>query len=368
MYVIVRLDCDIGSSEYLMVFDDDYQASNSSVKGVGVAHGWTIGGDEVDIDLGTIRNQAEKYAPGELVHYDISNGTTGEYVLSKPNANRNSLRYSDGAQAFGEPGTANEKTGEGVYNVAQYVKTNSNSNSAFEIHPSNSLIPLERYKGTDITSAEHTAAGGAIFASEKDANGKPDPAKPHTWNYRSTTYKDTGVKFIYVSFSPVTGEVDYISVRNGVQNDKNEELTYQNTIWNNTATHNVVDTARTWDISPAEAYVNDKGHVEAVVIKSEPVVADLSNVVIVGEYVGTEIGRSTGAEETTPTNAHAREYWQGPNFSEKKTGYFKNQHNVGDIVVIRSTTNDVMDCKMFNGGTYSNRNPDVFKAAGIEAL
>ena len=84
------------------------------------------------------------------------------------------------------------------------------------------------------------------------------------------------MKFIYVSFSPVTGEVDYISVRNGVQNVKNEELTYQNTIWNNTATHNVVDTARTWVISPAEAYVNDKGHVEAVVIKSEPTVADLS--------------------------------------------------------------------------------------------
>nr|WP_325239448.1 hypothetical protein [uncultured Oscillibacter sp.] len=361
---------EIGNSDAWMVVGDYYQATNSSGKVVWFAHGWTIGGEEVDIDLGTIRNQAEKYAPGELVHYDISNGTTGEYVLSKPNANRNSLRYSDGAQAFGEPGTANEKTGEGVYNVAQYVKTNSNSNSAFEIHPSNSLIPLERYKGTDITSAEHTAAGGAIFASEKDANGKPDPAKPHTWNYRSTTYKDTGVKFIYVSFSPVTGEVDYISVRNGVQNVKNEELTYQNTIWNNTATHNVVDTARTWVISPAEAYVNDKGHVEAVVIKSEPTVADLSNVVIVGKVVGTEVGKNTGAEEVSAlTNVRTREYWQGPDFSEKKTGSFKNQHNTGDVLVIRSTdTNGVMDCKTFNSGVYGNRNPDVIWAKDIVKL
>ena len=240
----------------------------------------------------------------------------------------------------------------------------------YEIHSANSLIPLEDYTNYKKPTTPYQAVGGAIFANESDPDRTitTDDAKAHVWDYQSTTYKDDGVKFIYVNFDGTTGEVDYISVRKDAQNVENDELKAQNLRWSNVATNITAPNNIKWVVSPAEAYVNDEGNVEAVVIKSEPTVADLSNVVIVGEYVGSEIGRSTGAEETTPTNAHAREYWQGPNFSEKKTGYFKNQHNVGDIVVIRATTNDVMDCKMFNGGLYSDRNPDVLKAAGITAL
>ena len=369
---------EIGNSDAWMIVGDYYQATNTNGKVVWFAHGWTIGGEEVDLDLGTIRQEAEVYAPGELVHYRLANSGTGEYDLEKPNNTGFSSWYNnDGDQVVERRLTkkvngVDQYSGEGIYNVAQYVLSN-NASTPYEIHAANSLIPLEDYTNYLNPTTAHKAVGGGIYWDERIANPAgngtiPDPANLHEWNYRSTTYKDDGVKFIYVNFDAVTGEVDYISVRKDAQNVENAELAHQNTLWSNVATNINSPSQIKWVVSPAEAYVNDEGNVEAVVIKSEPVVADLSNVVIVGEYVGTEIGRSTGAEETTPTNAHAREYWQGPNFSEKKTGYFKNQHNVGDIVVIRSTTNDVMDCKMFNGGTYSNRNPDVFKAAGIEAL
>ena len=365
---------EIGNSDAWMVVGDYYQATNSSGKVVWFAHGWTIGGEEIDIDLGTIRHEAEIYAPGELVHYQLANGGTGEYELEKPRYDKTKWWYSHANYETERrlektiDGVPNRATGEGIYNVAQFVKNNG-VDSRYAIHAANSLIPLEDYDNYKTAgTAFYSATGGAIYATEDTDD--PTATKPeHTWNYRSTTYKNDGVKFIYVNFDGTTGEVDYISVRSDAQNVENAELAVQNTIWKNAATNtNSRDSALDWVISPAEAYVNDEGNVEAVVIKSEPTVADLSNVVIVGEYVGTEIGRTTGAEETTPTNAHAREYWQGPDFSEKKTGYFKNQHNVGDIVVIRATKDNVMDCTMFNGGSYSDRNPDVFKAAGLEAL
>ena len=74
---------EIGNSDAWMIVGDYYQATNTSGKVVWFAHGWTIGGEEVDVDLGTIRGEAEKYAPGELVHYVLANGGTGEYALEK---------------------------------------------------------------------------------------------------------------------------------------------------------------------------------------------------------------------------------------------------------------------------------------------
>ena len=357
---------EIGNSDAWMIVGDYYQATNTSGKVVWFAHGWTIGGEEVDVDLGTIRGEAEKYAPGELVHYVLANGGTGEYALEKPNNTGSSSWYShDGAQITERRLTKkvdnkDEYSGEGIYNVAQFVKNNG-IDTKYKIHPANSLIPLEDYTNYVNPTTAAKATGGKIYADEADNS--------HEWNYRSTTYKDDGVKFIYVNFDPITGNVDYVSVRKDAQTVENKELASYNSAWKNAAT-NVNANTMNWVVSPAEAYVNKDGNVAAVVIKNEPAAADLSNVVIVGEYVGTETGKNVGAENASAIgNTSQREYRQGPNFDEVKTGTFKNGHNVGDIVVIRSTDeNGVMDCKMFNGGVYADRNPDVLTAKGITKL
>ena len=341
--------------------------------------GWTLGGEQVELDLGTIRNEAERYAPGELVHYILADGGTGEYVLEKPNykdtttgANQKSFWYSHSQdtndnQWFSERALTKvvknqtEFSGEGIYNVAQYVKGSDGESKPYTIHPANSLIPLEDYYNYNQLTKDGSAVGGAIFSDENAAN-------PHEWDYTHVTYKDKGVKFIYVSIAPGTGNVDYISVRSDAQSVSNEELAGQNTAWNNVATHGAIEGDRDWVISPAEAYVNEDGNVEAVVIKAEPAVADLSNVVIITKVDGVAYGKNTGADEVSVSNANRYEYVQGPNFNETKTGTFKHDHKVGDILVIRNTVDEVMDCKTINDGVYDNRNPDAFKAVGVTAL
>ena len=56
---------DVGNSNSWIVVGDYYQAAGASGRVNWFVHGWTIKGDEVDLELGTIRGAAEKYAPGD---------------------------------------------------------------------------------------------------------------------------------------------------------------------------------------------------------------------------------------------------------------------------------------------------------------
>ena len=348
---------EIGNSDDWMIVGDYYQATNSSGKVVWFAHGWTIGGDEVDVDLGTIRGEAEKYAPGELVQYKIASGGNGEYELRKPSYTGASVKKNYYKTVEPEdaviPTEAIEEVSldkhEGVYSVAQkFIYTNSGL-QPYSIRKVNAQIPVDRYNVAEDGSSE-----AGIVVTPANENPTFD------WKYTNLYYESP--TFVYVGFDSVTGEVETITFVDGKQDVDNGDLTASNTYWRNVGTNddNFVATA-------AEAYVNDEGKVTTVVIKNDSHEADLSNIRIITKYKGSN--NYVGAEGDVELSGkyYEREYVFGPDFKEETTGTFDKNYRVGDILT-GTEKNGVFYGKKFHGSSYSNKSLDGFYVKGIKTV
>nr|WP_325214492.1 hypothetical protein [uncultured Oscillibacter sp.] len=381
---------DVGSTDAWIVVGDYYQAANANGRVGWFVHGWTIKGDEVDLDLGTIRGAAEKYAPGELVQYRVAEEGNGEYELRKPNfEGRAALK--NGELGWKEPslkdgylkdGKTDKYTGEGVYNVAQYAKQNG-TDIKYDIKSVNTLIPLEFYdttlnagknKGTvtgdhydyslnNKDNRTYTALTGASAASNPAYNGTAgDDHGYDTWTYRAAPYD--GVKFIYVGFDPANGEVDTISFLSGVQNVPHDELRQINYFWRNVGTND-----DSYVASPAEAYVDKNGKVKAVVIKSDSAEASLKDLIVITDNKGTNTSTKGGAEAPTSGTYYTRQYVSGEDgFKTEKTGYFDRMLSVGTVVTGRLQSDGIFKTRTFHADEYTNRNPDALYVRGIAPL
>ena len=388
---------DVGSSNNWIIVGDYYQAAGANSRVSWFVHGWTIKGDEVDLELGTIRGAAEKYAPGELVKYQVAEEGNGEYELVKPmfstdaasNANYPNGRRvlkNGGVSSWVEPlgGKDNgEQTGEGIYNVAQYA-LQGGSTKKYNISSKNTLLPLEFYdtipsrrtegelkaagehkKYSDASDLVSVASAGDIAATDTtEFYGKWEgsTANYNTWTYRPATYD--GVKFIFVGFDSTNGEVDTINVLDGVQNVDYDELIQINRWWKNVGTNNEEFVA-----SPAEAYVDKNGKVKAVVIKSDSAEANLKDLMIITDNRGANTSTKGGAEAPTSGTYYTRQYVSGEDgFKEEKTGYFDRMLSVGTVITGRLDSNNVFKTRTFHANEYTNRNPDGFYAKGILPL
>ncbi len=361
---------EIGNSDAWMIVGDYYQATNANLSGkVGwYVHGWTIGGDEVDLDLGTIRGDAERYAPGELVHYYIAEDGNGEYALEKPNYNGEN-HYKTGATAKDTV----KKNGEGIYEVSQYTFDSADSSKAkqYQINKRNGALALENYKTdnsnppyeytlTKTTPTVEAAPAPAVPVKRENKTGKVDVA--HDFKYSNLLYD--GVKFIFVNFDGANGEVETIDFKDGVQNVDYQDLVRYNTTWRNVGTN--IDS---FVVSAAEAYVNNKGLVKAVVIKADSSEADLSKIAVITDTPGDK-NLQTGAEGDRVNGlSYAKQYVTGPNFSiaDEKTGYFDKDYAIGTILVISEKENIIVG-KYFHSTYYNNGNPDAVYVEGIKTL
>ena len=383
---------DVGNSNSWIIVGDYYQATLSSGRVGWFVHGWTIKGDEVDLELGTIRGAAEKYAPGELVKYDVASGGNGEYELTKPLFTDN--KYTGGKRVLkngelspwtepqgGKDGT--KQTGEGIYNIAQFAVQNKASQE-FEIKSNNALLPLEFYNTEDSAATSEANATGGHFNYKKataspdvpvgtnsgecglvsrgDAGFYGDKDRFNTWTYRAAPYD--GVKFIFVGFDATNGEVEVVNVLDGVQSVAHSELTHINRWWKNVGTNDDSFVA-----SPAEAYVDKDGKVKAVVIKSDSAEANLKDLMIITDNKGANTSTKGGAEAPTSGTYYTRQYVSGEDgFKEEKTGYFDKALLVGDVVTGTLQSSGVIRAKSFHARTYTDRNPDGIYVRGIKPL
>ena len=393
---------DVGNAGEWMIVADYWQGTNDAGKVVWYVHGYTIGGDEVDLDLGTIRGAAEKYAPGELVRCQINTASGGEYILTKPNNLGssvkkagmynlpNAVKTTDGqythpwdavtatSNSFAENPRANgddiDKNWEGVYRVALgYGDDASNPGQAddYNIRKSSQYLLLDGY-GVKANGSNENAPGhtNRRFSSpERQLVNVGDtvnsPVYGYTWDYQDVDYA-SGVKFVYVSFDS-TGEVESIYFADGKQDVDNVELRAYNSDWRNVGTNNDDFVATT-----AEAYVNEDGNVETVVIKTDSADADLSGIRVITKNTGSNnYVKSVGADATESELLKGkwteREYVQGPDFKENKTGIFDKEYDVGDIL-IGSERNGIFYAREFHGDSYRGNSLDGLYIKGISKV
>ena len=402
---------DVGASDEWIVVGDYYQGTLTNGRVGWYVHGWTIKGDEVDLELGSIRGAAEKYAPGDLVKYQVANNGDGEYELVKP-------MYQEGLATTGPKGLTNGRrilkngdtsawtedqggtktikgvkyqTGEGIYNIAQFANKGGVAEQ-YEIETRNTLLPLEFYN-TEVPKTETpvdtvanpadpavhydylhatitpdvpvgTGAGdcGVLDGTETESNWYNKHGYTNKWNYLTAPYDS--VKFIYVGFDSSNGNVEVINFLDGVQNVKYEELRQINRWWKNVGTND-----GNWVASPAEAYVDDDGKVKAVVIKSDSAEANLKDLMIITDNRGTHTYTKSGAEAPASGTYNTYQYVSGEdNFKEEKTGYFDSKLSVGDVVIGTLQSNGIIRAKAFHATDYTNRNPDGLYVKGIEPL
>ncbi len=391
---------DVGNAGEWMIVADYWQGTNDAGKVVWYVHGYTIGGDEVDLDLGTIRGAAEKYAPGELVRCQINTASGGgEYILTKPNNLGssvkkagmynlpNAVKTTDSqythpwdavtatSNSFAENPRANgddiDKNWEGVYRVALGYGSDAPQANDYNIRKSSQYLLLDGY-GVKANGSNENAPGhtNRRFSSpERQLVNLGDtvnsPVYGYTWDYQDVDYA-SGVKFVYVSFDS-TGEVESIYFADGKQDVDNVELRAYNSDWRNVGTNNDDFVATT-----AEAYVNEDGNVETVVIKTDSADADLSGIRVITKNTGSNnYVKSVGADATESELLKGkwteREYVQGPDFKENKTGIFDKEYDVGDIL-IGSERNGIFYAREFHGDSYRGNSLDGLYIKGISKV
>nr|WP_325231391.1 S-layer homology domain-containing protein [uncultured Oscillibacter sp.] len=391
---------DVGNAGEWMIVADYWQGTNDAGKVVWYVHGYTIGGDEVDLDLGTIRGAAEKYAPGELVRCQINTASGGgEYILTKPNNLGssvkkagmynlpNAVKTTDGqythpwdavtatSNSFKENPRATgddvDKNWEGVYRVALGYGSDAAQANDYNIRKSSQYLLLDGY-GVKANGSNENAPGhtNRRFSSpERQLVNVGDtvnsPVYGYTWDYQDVDYA-SGVKFVYVSFDS-TGEVESIYFADGKQDVDNVELRAYNSDWRNVGTNNDDFVATT-----AEAYVNEDGNVETVVIKTDSADADLSGIRVITKNTGSNnYVKSVGADATESELLKGkwteREYVQGPDFKENKTGIFDKEYDVGDIL-IGSERNGIFYAREFHGDSYRGNSLDGLYIKGISKV
>jgi len=238
---------DVGSTNDFMVIGNFYQALSGN-KVCTFVHGWDIGGNELDLNLGSsvkVNNHNGTQAVyghviGELVKY-TSDGATGDADYR--------LVHNDVYDVY-----------TNLKNTNAEQKKVADSEANFEIKASNLLVPL----------ADKDTTGATIDGTYRTAVTTYKNVDYH--NY----YFDKSVKFIYVTLSDDGDEIDSIEFKNGAQNVTQKELTAAIMGW------------------AAQGCVK-KDQVKAVVIKRESNDASLNNMLYVTNYFGMkEYDKETG--------------------------------------------------------------------------
>ncbi|MCI9003634.1 MAG: hypothetical protein HFG03_12560, partial [Oscillibacter sp.] len=250
---------DKGATSNFMVIGNYYQALVGN-KVCTFVHGWDIGGEEVDLNLGSnvkIENHGNSksvygHVIGELVYY-TSDGTTGDadYKLDHKENNQYKKAVFD------------------VYtNVKKDMKTKvaDGATDSYEIKASNVTIPLADKKGTAWQDGTY---GNKYIEAGKLA----EHPNYNDYNF-NTYYYDKGVVFIYVSYGE-DEEIESIEFKKGVQNVSNNELREQIMGW------------------ASQAAVKDD-LVQAVVIKTDSSDATVNNMLYVTDTKGfKEVDKET---------------------------------------------------------------------------
>ena len=219
---------DVGATSDFMIVGSYYQNLVNG-KLMNYVKGWDISGEELTLNLGSKRSvlpENSGYQAGDLVHY--TNSTTGDADWKLENT--------------------------GVSDV--FTGTDSTTSALYSIKASNSRIRI--------------------------ANDDP--------NYKllgndNNPWIDKGIKFIYVTFTD-DGDVDSISIKNGVQKTDNNELTR---CYGHTAhpadgcSYNPAQLA----LKLKDGNVTADSTVKAVVIKNESNDAVASNMLYIVNYAGS---------------------------------------------------------------------------------
>ncbi len=215
---------DVGATSDFMIVGSYYQNLVNG-KLMNYVKGWDISGEELSLNLGSKRSvlpENSGYQPGDLVHY--TNSTTGDADWKL------------------------ESTG--VSDVFTGIDNTVSPAAGYSIKASNSRIRI--------------------------ANDDPNYEKLGKVN---NPWIDKGIKFIYVTFTE-DGDVDSISIKNGVQAASNTELGKS---WKLTAGYNSAQLA----LKLKDNKVNGDSTVLAVVIKNESNDAVASNMLYVVNYAGS---------------------------------------------------------------------------------
>ncbi len=224
---------DVGATSDFMIVGSYYQNLVNG-KLMNYVKGWDISGEELSLNLGSKRSvlpENSGYQPGDLVYY--TNSTTGD---------------ADWA--------LNGSVDKGVFDVytgidETIVNSNGSTTTPYSIKASNSRIRV----------ADPTTKAG------------------------NNPWIDKGIKFIYVTFTE-DGDVDSISIKNGVQKTDNNELTrcYNHTTHPaNGCSYNPAQLA----LKLKDGGVTADSTVKAVVIKNESNDAVASNMLYIVNYAGS---------------------------------------------------------------------------------
>ncbi len=217
---------DVGATSDFMIVGSYYQNLVNG-KLMNYVKGWDISGEELSLNLGSKRSvlpENSGYQPGDLVHYTNSTSGDADWML--------------------------ESTG--VSDVFTDTDTAVTPNALYSIKASNSRIRI--------------------------ANDDPN----YTYlNNNNNPWIDKGIKFIYVTFTD-DGDVDSISIKNGVQAASNAELRKAWTA-NNSTLYNPAQLA----LKLKNGAVTEDSTVKAVVIKNESNDAVASNMLYIVNYAGS---------------------------------------------------------------------------------
>ena len=218
---------DVGATSDFMVVGSYYQNLVNG-KLVTYVKGWDISGEELTLNLGSkddVKPSWSGHRPGDLVHY--TNSTTGDADWKLEN--------------------------KGVYDI--FTGFDSSANANYSIKASNSRIKVGE-------TGKPTVAGNFDEVTDKN-----------------NPWIDKGIKFIYVTFTD-DGDVDSISIKNGVQATNNAELKKACEYADG---YNPAQLA----LKLKDNAVNTDSTVKAVVIKNESNDAVASNMLYIVNYAGS---------------------------------------------------------------------------------
>ena len=327
---------DVGNADDWMIVCDYYQApASNGGKVVWFAHGKSLDGKEdIDVNLGTIRGDAELYAPGSIVHYDIANSGTGEYELHH-----------------------RLNSGEGAYEIGKFYQDGADL-KRYNISSKNQLVPLRSATAAELANGIVDIPENANFYGKVDipAGTSTDNDVVEAFTYQPGLY--SGVKFIFVDFDK-NGEVTYFVVKDGPVNVDWEDLIAKNTKWENIGTND----KNSYGNFSAEAYTTKKGEVKAVVIKTDAGDADLTNIILTTD---------TTRDEEVDTNGvkwHGRKIVRGSDsFKSEDTVLLDKFTEVGEFsrVVKETEENGTKKLEVKGlGDLFENGSVEPIKTLGV---
>ena len=233
------------TSEYMVI--GSYYRSLENGKLVTYVHGWDVGGDEVDLNLGANGDNylnVQNMVPGDLVRYTSAARGSAEWILEDHTGN------------FGISGDNALKNRTNIYDIDSAAQ-NLGTTTPYELRANNASALLRNVIAANVNATSDTDA------MANDATTRAE---------RTFLFKNS-VKFLFVSFDD-EGDVDSIEFQKGAQNVSNEDLLKYNTYYGSSAAN------------AAEAYFNKDGAVQAVVVKTESGNAQNGNLMYIKDHWG----------------------------------------------------------------------------------